>query len=148
MGSKGDLFDGMLWAASLASEPEQISSYPEHVIDTLRAFYKVFNLPEGAIPSRKKAGFDKWIIQLEDLNKLFTTKERMYMAMERAHNNYVNGTYKPPIYQPLSIKQFLINAIRELREELENTPNQETIIVASQEKREEAVRQLKKMLRK
>lgn len=117
MGSKGDLFDGIMWASSLQNEPEQISNYPPHVIDVLRCFYKTFNLPEGAIPGKKSSGFKKWILQLEEIGRLFTTQERMNMAFTLAKSKY-DKSYKPIIHQPLSIKPFLIDAIRELKEKI------------------------------
>ena len=119
MGSKGDLFDGYLWAASLNAnkdEPEQISDYPEHVTDILRAFYKHFSLPSGAIPMKKKKYYDAWIVQLEELSKLFSSSRTMNLAMERAVKIY-KERYTFIIYQPSSIKKLLIEAIRELRSE-------------------------------
>jgi hypothetical protein len=117
MGSKGDLVDGILRASVLQNEPEQISNYPPHVINVLRCFYITFNIPEGAIPGKKSSGYKNWVLQLEDISKLFTTEERMKMGFELAKQKY-DKSHKPIIYQPLSIKPFLVDAIRELKEKL------------------------------
>lgn len=156
MGSKGDLFDGIMWANSLKNgqgEPEQISDYPEHVVGILRCFYETFGFPGGAIPYKNKKGYKNWVLQLEELSKLFTTPERTKMAMERANKLYNESPYKPLIYQPLSIKSFLIEAVRQLRQELKNKiaetpPQKQPEITSDTEEAKKVISELKHLLRK
>lgn len=118
MGTKGDLFDGYLWAASLAGnsgEAQQINDYPEQVIETLKLFYKIFRLPSGAIPTkRQKSKYNEWVSQLQELQIICPTNKIMEWAMNNAFNKYNAMSSKFIIARPLAIKKLLIDAMREI----------------------------------
>lgn len=151
MGTKGDLFDGYLWKAELAQreqEPEQISDYPEHVVDVLRGFYRVFNLPEGAIPSKGKKGYSNWVLQLESISRLFSSNKTMLLAMNRSKKIYDGQSNKFIIYEPASIRKLLIESIRQLREEMKNAPKlEEPRKEATKEEKMKVIRELKNLFK-
>lgn len=118
MGTKGDLFDGMIYFKSLGEDPKKFGDYPERVVGTLRMFYKTFNLPEGMIPSRKnKSVFEEWIIQLDELNKLAPNSSKMQKAMTLAKEMYDKGQRKFMIGRPASIRLLLANAVMRINNE-------------------------------
>lgn len=145
---KGDLVDLLLLQQKSYedhNEPERISDYPEDVIETLRAFYKTWMLPEGAIPTkRKKSSYKEWVLQLQQLNTLFSNDKQMREAMKIAYSKYDKLLNKFLILRPLSIKSLLIDAVAELnrkkRKEKENSP-------ASPEKLERTIKNLKSIFK-
>lgn len=115
---KGDILDAMLYFGKMGNDPEHFTHYPERVVGTLRILYQTFSIPEGGIPNRKqKSNFDEWINQLDDLNTLAPSQEKMKKAMEMAKSHYDNLNKKFMIIRPASIRGLLLNAVRIINDE-------------------------------
>lgn len=103
------------------SLPAVIWDYPETLVETLKAFVEIWNIPEGSIPSKRikskknQGKFSNWVLQLENMNKLFSSTERMRLAMKYAYDKYQASDKRFVIYQPSSIQNLLVDAISELR---------------------------------
>lgn len=118
---KGDILDAMLYFGKMGDDPEHFTHYPERVVGTLRLLYKTFNIPEGGIPNRKqKSNFEEWILQLDDLNTLAPSQEKMEKAMKIAKEHYDSLNKKFMIIRPASIKKILLNAVRIINDEEQN----------------------------
>ncbi len=118
---KGDVLDAMLYFGKMSNDPEHFTHYPERVVGTLRLLYKTFNIPEGGIPNRKqKSNFEEWILQLDDLNTLAPSQEKMEKAMKIAKSHYDNLNKKFMIIRPASIRGLLLNAVRIINDEEQN----------------------------
>jgi hypothetical protein len=115
---KGDLFDGMLYYQESPENrtSEVIWDYPETLVETLNQFQKIWLIPETAIPSKKQKGkYDNWVIQLEKIRHLFSSDERMKLAMKYSIEKARERNDKRIVYQPMSIYNLLVDAIRDLR---------------------------------
>lgn len=118
---KGDVLDAMLYFGKMGNDPEHFTHYPERVVETLRLLYKTFNIPEGGIPNRKqKSNFEEWILQIDDLNALAPSQEKMEKAMKIAKSHYDNLNKKFMIIRPASIRGLLLNAVRIINDEEQN----------------------------
>lgn len=136
------------------SLPVQIWDYPEPLVELLKTFVEIWNLPEGSIPSGKnklgknKGSYSNWVLQLESLKKLFSSDERMKLAMRYAYEKYQKSEKKDVIYQPASIQPLLVDAISDLRRQEKKTllekPNE--VIVASRENIKNTIKDLKNIL--
>jgi hypothetical protein len=111
---KGDVVDLFieLKEKGLLGDPSHIGDYPETVLTTLKAFIKVFQLPNGAIPSkRSKSKYTMWIKGLQELEQICPVgiEECMQLALK----TFDNMGRPFLIYQPQSITKLLINAVAE-----------------------------------
>lgn len=150
---KGDILDAMLYFGKVGNDPEHFTHYPERVVGTLRLLYKTFNIPEGGIPNRKqKSNFEEWINQLDDLNTLAPSQEKMKKAMGIAKNHYDSLNKKFMIIRPASIRGLLLNAVRIINdeeksdEEFKVNPEQK-VEVASVEAKKNTLKNLKSILK-
>jgi hypothetical protein len=150
---KGDILDGMFYFGKMGNDPEHFTHYPERVIGTLRLLYKTFNIPEGGIPNRKqKSNFEEWILQLDELNAVAPSQEKMKKAMNIAKGHYDNLNKKFMIIRPASIKGLLINAVRTLNDEEKSSEEfkvqpVEKVEVASAEAKKKTLKNLKSILK-
>lgn len=150
---KGDILDGMFHFGKMGNDPEHFTHYPERVVGTLRILYQTFSIPEGGIPNRKqKSNFEEWINQLDDLNTLAPSQEKMKKAMGIAKNHYDSLNKKFMIIRPASIRGLLLNAVRIINdeeksdEEFKVKPEQK-IEVASLEAKKNTLKNLKSILK-
>jgi hypothetical protein len=76
---KGDLLDGMLHFAAVASDPgvaleARILEYPTDVQETLRTLTELYFWPVGAIPGKPRSGkggqYAAWINELRNINQI------------------------------------------------------------------------------
>ena len=150
---KGDILDAMLYFGKIGNDPEHFTHYPERVVNTLRLLYKTFNIPEGGIPNRKqKSNFEEWILQLDDLNTLAPSQEKMKKAMEIAKEHYDNLNKKFMIIRPASIRGLLLNAVRIINDEEKSNEEfkvqpVEKVEVASAETKKKTLKNLKSILK-
>lgn len=118
---KGDILDAIIHFGKMGDDPTHFTHYPERVVGTLRLLYKTFNIPEGGIPNRKqKSNFEEWIVQLDDLNSLAPSQEKMEKAMKIAKEHYDSLNKKFMIIRPASIRGLLLNAVRTINDEEQN----------------------------
>ncbi len=150
---KGDVLDAMLYFGKMGNDPEHFTHYPERVVGTLRLLYKTFNIPEGGIPNRKqKSNFEEWILQIDDLNALAPSQEKMEKAMKIAKSHYESLNKKFMIIRPASIRGLLLNAVRIINdeeksdEEFKVKPEQK-VEVASIEAKKNTLKNLKYILK-
>jgi len=159
MGKKGDMMDGILWAAGLAhekNEPEQISDYPETEINTLRIFNRTFMLPHAAIPPKHiKGRYEQWVKELQALNDIAGNNKLMTEAMTMAREMYDQLKKRFVISHPLAVRSLLIDAVAEINRTMEKERSfaqqkQEEIPqeVASKENIKSTVRDLKSLFNK
>lgn len=145
---KGDPMDGILSYSSSVKNPvpDRVYDYPETLVPLLVTFVEIWCPPEGSIPSKKQKGkYDNWVSQLEDLNKLFSSTERMKLAMKYSFDKYEKEGHKSIVYQPASIRQILVDGISELRRiEKTKIKKAQSVKVASPETIQKAIKDLKK----
>jgi len=148
---KGDYMDAYIERAREKSGgykiPNVVYDYPETLVDLLKCFVEIWCPPEGAIPSKKQKGkYNNWVLQLEDLNKLFSNTERMKLAMKYSYDKYEREGHHKIIHQPATIKPILIDGISELRRiEKKSQSKSEKINVASEKEIKDTVKDLKKL---
>lgn len=145
---KGDPMDGILaYGSSVKSSvPDRVYDYPENLVPLLVTFVEIWCPPEGSIPSKKQTGkYNNWVSQLEELNKLFSSTERMKLAMRYSFEKYEKEGHRQVIYQPASIRQILVDGISELRRmEKAKITKEEKVKIASAETIQKAIKNLKK----
>jgi len=150
---RGDIFDGIIEQAKNNSDknyyPEQVWDYPETLVDLLKCFLDIWLLPEGSIPSKKqKSKYENWILQLEKLNKLFSSSDRMKLAMKYSYDKYQKSKNRFIVYEPASIYKIVVDGISELRQ-IEKKQKQKLegeTKVATPEQIKGTVKNLKKLL--
>lgn len=120
--TKGDLFEGIMWAEGLAlqrKEPAQIADYPEHVIETLRTFYRLWKPPERAIPSKQLRGqFQRWVMGLDELNNL--AGDKIHVALQKAFERYEAMSQKFIVSNPSAVKKLVIDVLSQMNREEES----------------------------
>lgn len=146
---RGDYMDGILYSMKNSSVnnsiPNCVYDYPETLVPLLIEFVKIWCPPEGAIPSKKQKGkYDNWVLQLEDLNKLFSNTERMKLAMKYSYDKYEREGHHKIIHQPATIKPILIDGISELRRIEKRNKKKEETKLASPEIIQKAIKNLRK----
>jgi len=119
---KGDMFDGvMAQQADFERQnlPEHIWDYPDTLVRVLKAFYKYWNIPAGAIPTKKQKGnYSLWIEQLTTLTQIFP-ESSTEKVMELSHVRYRETGGNIIIARPLAIKTYIIDAMRIMKDESE-----------------------------
>jgi hypothetical protein len=151
---KGDLMDGILWAEGLAAqrkEPAQFADYPEHVLQTIRTFQKLWQLPERAIPSKELSGqFQRWVVALNELNQIIGRD--INDVLTEAFNKYdAMGKNRFIVSSPAAIKKLVIDVVaernRRMASEKENEPvhSQQPVDLAEKEELMKMLKVLKKV---
>lgn len=151
----GDIMDGLLWAEGLAyqhAEPEQVSDYPETVLETLRLFNRIFMLPRASIPPKYiKGRYEQWVKELQALNEVAGNSKLMLEAMTIAREMYDQLKKRFIISHPLAIKNLLIDAVGQInRNKPIEKPEVEKVIiseVASVESTKKTIRDLKSLFK-
>lgn len=138
--TKGDIVDGILWQMQLArarGDAPQIDDYPETVSDALRWFYRIWGLPDGAIPTKRaKSKYQEWVSQMQEIVALFG-KWTAQEVMELSFHYFMNMPNKFIIARPLAIKKLVIAAVSELNRR-EAAKLAEATRVAEEKKKEES----------
>lgn len=151
---KGDLMDGMLYFGKNPDDPIQLMDYPETVVQTLRLFYKIWNIPSYTIPSKKsKSKFDDWVLQLTELNSVCPSSAKMERAMKIAKETYQDLSKKFPVFRPLAIRNLIADSVRRMNDEEEQDKKKKqsennfiSLEVENKVSGEEAARKLKSLL--
>lgn len=118
-----DMMDYILANAKKA-DPQSVLDYPETVIQTLRLFYDVWKIPEGAIPSKKqKSNYARWINELTELNTICPSSGKMRLALMRALKLYEETEKKVPVSRPSDIKQYLVSVVADMKRADEDNKN-------------------------
>ena len=101
--------------AGHTNEPAQIADYPEHVVETLRVFNRVWCPPPLAIPKKRQSSkFKQWINDLEELEDLCSTNARFELALKMATDVYQTKGYTFIVDSPLKLKNLIITALSEI----------------------------------
>jgi exonuclease III len=129
-----DIFDAILIQEQKVSKmdiPEQIYDYPEHVLDTLLLFNKIWMLPHRSIPQRLLKGrFEQWINELNEINELCGSQKNVEEAMNMSLKSYESMKNRFPVSHPSAIRKLIIAAMgdinrRKAKEEFENKKEEE-----------------------
>jgi len=103
--------------------PEQVYDYPETVVEILKVFYDEWNLPSGAIPTKRQKGkFNLWSSELVRVEDICGTLEIAREAYRRAKLRYdsTDRQFRPIVWKPLSLEKYLIDAVSEIKRETED----------------------------
>ena len=150
---RGDLFDGMMEQEKRISEMEkhapQNYDYPELLVELLNQFQEVWGIPSSAIPFKKQEGkYLNWVLQLENLRKLFSSDARMKIAMKYSFEKYQKSGKNLLIYEPASIYKILVDGISDLRRQERIVQNKEkSEKMASPDRIKNTVKDLKSILK-
>ena len=99
------------------NEPAQIADYPEHVVETLRVFNRVWCPPPLAIPNkRQKSKFKQWVSDLEYLEDLCGTNKRFEQALQQAVKVYREKNYTFIVDTPLKFKNMITTALAQMNQ--------------------------------
>jgi len=117
---KGDMFDFIMDNERKIIErgnyPSQIYDYPERLHKILICFFHYWKLPPLAIPNkRQKSNFALWVEQLDSLLQMIP-ENQIEFVMHYSHWRYVSTKGTEIIYRPLSIKRYIIDALRHANE--------------------------------
>jgi hypothetical protein len=134
MADKPDMMDGILFYQKKAEEknvPSAIYDYPEHVLDTLLLFNKIWMLPARSIPQKLLKGrYSQWILELNEINELCGNQKNVEEAMSMSLKSYESMKNRFPVSHPSAIRKLIIAAMgdinrRKAKEEFENKKEEE-----------------------